>query len=186
MEIGETLYVTDRRVWRDWLAANYRTADEIWLVLYRKATGRPSLPYNDAVEEALCFGWVDSIIKNLGEDRRAQRYTPRKPGSPYSQLNKERLRRLIPNGQVAGDILPDVAHIPDEVFIWPEDIMAELQADPDAWTHFQTFSEPYQRIRVGFIDGARHRPEELRKRLNYFLKMTAKGKQYGYGIESYY
>lgn len=186
MQITQTLYVTERRAWREWLAANYRTAAEIWLVGYPKASGRPNLPYNDAVEEALCFGWIDSINKKLDDERRAQRFSPRKPGSPYSQLNKERLRRLIAAGQVAEDILPGVAHIPDEVFVWPSDIMAELRADPAAWAAFQTFSEPYRRIRVGFIDAARARPEEFRKRLNYFLKMTARRKQYGYGIESYF
>jgi uncharacterized protein YdeI (YjbR/CyaY-like superfamily) len=186
MDIGETLYVTDRAAWRNWLAANYQTADEIWLVLYRKASDMPSLPYNDAVEEALCFGWIDSIIKSIDDDRRAQRYSRRRPGSGFSPMNKERLRRLIATDQVAEDVLPLVSYIPDEVVEWPEDIMAELQANPAAWDHFQTFSEPYQRIRVGWVDGARSRPDEFRKRLDYFLKMTAQGKQYGYGIESYY
>jgi uncharacterized protein YdeI (YjbR/CyaY-like superfamily) len=186
MDIGRTLYVTDRAAWRDWLAANYRTADEIWLVIYNKASGKPSLPYNDAVEEALCFGWIDSIIKGLDDESRAQRYSPRRPGAAFSQLNKERLRRLIPAGQVAEDVLPSVAHIPAEQFVWPDDIMAELRSIPEAWDHFQHFSEPYRRIRVGFVDGARNRPDEFRKRLDYLLKMTAQGKQFGYGIESYY
>lgn len=186
MEIGQTLYVTERAAWRDWLAANYQTAGEIWLLLYRKDSGKPSLPYNDAVEEALCFGWIDSIVKRIDDQSRAQRYTPRRAGSGHSQMNKERLRRLIAAGQVAQDVLPEVAHIPHEPFHWPADIMAELRANPAAWAHFQSFSAPYQRIRVGFIDAARARPAAFRKRLDYFVQKTAEGKQYGYGIEGYY
>ena len=92
MEIGKTLYVDTREAWRAWLAANFQTAAEIWLVNPNKASGRPRLLYNDAVEEALCFGWIDSTVKKLDAETAAQRYTPRNPKSSYSQMNKERLR----------------------------------------------------------------------------------------------
>src|SRR6185369_14508235 len=85
------LHVADRRDWRRWLEANHATARDIWLVSWRTHTGKPRISYNDAVEEALCFGWIDSTQRGLDEDRVAQRYSPRRPNSTYSQINKERL-----------------------------------------------------------------------------------------------
>ena len=98
MEIGETLYVVDRKPWREWLEANFETARDIWLIYPNKASGQPRILYNDAVEEALCFGWIDSIIKKLDNLRTVQRFTPRNPKSGYSQQNKERLRWLADEG----------------------------------------------------------------------------------------
>ncbi|HLF02203.1 MAG TPA: hypothetical protein VI547_09530, partial [Anaerolineales bacterium] len=94
MKITKTLYAPNRKALRDWLKKNYRTEKEIWLVYYRKQTGKPRIPYNDAVEEALCFGWIDSTVKTLDAESTAQRFSPRKPRSAYSQANKERLRWL--------------------------------------------------------------------------------------------
>ena len=89
MELGKTIYITRRSEWRDWLSANHKKEKEIWLIGYPKKSGKPSLPYNDAVEEALCFGWIDSTIKKVDEERNAQRYTPRRSNSPWSEMNKE-------------------------------------------------------------------------------------------------
>ena len=72
MEIGTTLYVTNRRQWRTWLARHHKTASEIWLIYYKKHSGKPRIPYNDAVEEALCYGWIDSLTKPMDEYRWAQ------------------------------------------------------------------------------------------------------------------
>ena len=85
MDIGKTLYVTEREAWRAWLAANYRDEPEIWLVYYRKDFGKPRIPYNDAVEEALCFGWIDGIIKKYDEESNVQRITPRRKKSFLSE-----------------------------------------------------------------------------------------------------
>jgi len=79
MQITKTLYVTNPKDWRMWLKANYKTEKEIWLVYYKKETGKPPIEYNDAVEEALCFGWIDSIIKKLDDERTVQRFSLRKP-----------------------------------------------------------------------------------------------------------
>ena len=105
MKITKALYVPNRKAWRDWLKKHYKTEKEIWLVYYRKQAGKPRIPYNDAVEEALCFGWIDSTVKTLDAERFAQKFSPRKPGSPYSQPNKERLRRLIKQSMVMKDVL---------------------------------------------------------------------------------
>lgn len=186
MEIGRTLYVTEREAWRAWLAEHYQREPEIWLVYYRKASGKPRIAYNDAVEEALCFGWIDSIIKKLDEPRSAQRFSPRRDGSSYSQTNIERLRRLSAQGKVMPEVLEDLGDLLEQEYEYPADIMAALQADEDAWRNFQRYSGPYRRIRVAYVDAGRARPEEFEKRLANLLKKTAAGKQFGYGIESYY
>src|SRR5438445_11628080 len=95
MEIGDTLDVRTRAAWRAWLRRNHARKKEIWLVLHLKASGRESSAYNDAVDEALCFGWIDSIVKKVGTLSRAQRFTPRRRGSPVSETNKARARRLV-------------------------------------------------------------------------------------------
>lgn len=187
LEERKLLYVANRQAWRDWLEKNYQREKEIWLVSYKKHTGRPSLPYNDAVEEALCFGWIDSIVRRLDDDRYAQRYSVRNPKRPYSQANKERLRTLIAQGKVAPEVLATLGNLQDEPFEAPADILAAIQANGQAWEYFQRFSPSYVRIRVAFIDGARNRPEEFEKRLRYFIAMTEKNKLFGFGgIDNYY
>lgn len=186
MEITRTLRVHDREAWRAWLAEHHRTEKEIWLVYPRKHTGQPRIPYNDAVEEALCFGWIDSTQKTLDEDHSAQRYTPRRPGIPYSQPNKERLRRLIAQGKVLDEVRQGVQEVLDEPFTIPPDLLEALQANPRAWENFQRYPPPYQRIRIAFLDTSRDRPEEFEKRLRHFIRMTEQDKKYGFGIESFY
>ena len=101
MPIAEkTIYVTDRNAWRTWLEENYDKEKEVWLIFPKKASGKPRIPYNDAVEEALCFGWIDSRVKRIDENSYAQRFTPRNPKSTYSQANIERLRELVRLGKV--------------------------------------------------------------------------------------
>jgi uncharacterized protein YdeI (YjbR/CyaY-like superfamily) len=187
MEITKTLHVTNRKDWRKWLRQHYKTEKEIWLVYYKKATGKPRIEYNDAVEEALCFGWIDSTLKPLDEERNAQRFSPRRPGSTYSPANRERLRKLLRQRKVIKKVRETLGNLLEEAFEIPGDILKAIQASPEAWKNFQRFSDAYKRIRIGFIDGARNRPEEFQKRLRYFLKMTEKNKQYGFGgIEKHY
>lgn len=110
MKIGKKLYVTNRKAWRSWLSKHYKTEKDIWLVYYRKDSGNPRIPYDDAVEEALCYGWIDSIVKKIDEKSFVQRFTPRNPKSSYSPLNKERLKNLIAKKKV---IKPVLATLPD-------------------------------------------------------------------------
>ena len=187
MDITKTLHVTNRKDWRKWLRGHYKTEKDIWLVYYKKETGKPRILYNDAVEEALCFGWIDSTLKSLDEKRNAQRFSPRKPKSPYSPANQERLRKLLKQRKVIKEVLETLGDLSVENFETPADILRAIQANEEAWKHFQTFSEAYKRIRIGFIEGARKRPEEFEKRLRYFIRMTEKNKQYGFGgIEKHY
>lgn len=184
MDIGTKLYVTEREQWRAWLAENHDKLQDIWLVFYRKASGKPRLPYNDAVEEALCFGWIDSIVKSIDDESFAQRFSRRRPKSNLSEMNKERIRRLIVSKKMTDAGLEAVKHAydPDEVVepidVAP-DILDALKREGTAWDNFRNFPEPYKRIRIGFIEGARSRPEIFQKRLNYFVKMTSKNKKFG-------
>ncbi len=181
MEIGETLYVTGRTEWRRWLEANFGTAPEIWLVYPNKASGEPRIPYNDAVEEALCFGWIDSIVKKPDELRAAQRFSPRRRGSRYSQLNRERLRWLAGEGLLHPSVRAPVEEVLREEFVFPEDILDAIRANDQAWTHYEGFSAAYRRIRVAYIDTGRARPEVFESRLRSFIKATERGRQLGYG-----
>jgi uncharacterized protein YdeI (YjbR/CyaY-like superfamily) len=182
-----TLYVTNRKKWRDWLKKHYKSEKETWLVYYKKHTGKPRINYNEAVEEALCFGWIDSTVKSIDEDRFAQRFSLRNPKSPYSQANKERLRELIRQRQVAKDVLATIGDVIEEEFEIPPDILKAIKANKEAWKNLQGFSQSYIRIRIAFIDAARNRPQEFKKRLKYFIEMTGKNKQFGFGgIEKYY
>lgn len=96
MEIGETLYVTTRAEFRKWLVKNHKTKKEIWLIQYKKATKKPSITLAEAVEEAMCFGWTESIgFKGLDTERYVTRFSPRRPKSNWTEKNKERARKMI-------------------------------------------------------------------------------------------
>jgi len=186
MEITNSLYFTKREQWREWLSKNHDQETEVWLILPKKSSGKHRLPYSDSVEEALCFGWIDSIVKRLDEDDNVQRFTPRRPGSTYSQPNKERLRLLVKQGKVITLVLQSIESILDEEFVYPEDIVQALKSDEETWDNFDKFSEPYKRIRVSYVNSARKRPEEFKKRLSYLVKKTSVNKQFGYGIKKFY
>jgi len=187
MDISETLYITNRKDWRTWLEDNFETADEIWLVFPKKASGKESIPYNDAVEEALCFGWIDSIVKGIDELHTARRFTPRQPNSGYSQPNKERLKWLAENDRLHPSIVESVQPILEEEFVFPEDILAAIKANEVAWTNYQAFSGAYKRIRIAYIDAARRCSEEFKKRLASFIKSAEQNKLIGYGgIDKYF
>lgn len=186
MKLGKTFYAKNRREWRAWLAKHHRTAPEIWLIYYKKHSGKPRIPYNDAVEEALCYGWIDSILKPIDANCWAQRYSPRKPTSRLSEMNRERVRRLIKAKRMTKAGLAKIAHAFDSArdtkrLKWsvPRDILARLKKSPATWRNYQRFPESYRRIRIGWIVAARHRPVAFRQRLNYFLKMTAQNKRFG-------
>jgi uncharacterized protein YdeI (YjbR/CyaY-like superfamily) len=187
MKIGKTLYVIRRDEWRKWLKENYDKESEVWLLLPKKSTGKKKINYNDSVEEALCFGWIDSIQKTVDENSTAQRYSPRKPKTPYSQTNIERLREMVKEKKIIKPVLDSLGDLLDKKFVIPQDILESIKASKKAWTNFQKFSDAYIRIRIAFIDASRKRPEEFKKRLNYFIRKTEENKSFGYGgVEKYF
>src|SRR5262249_22114913 len=116
MEIRKTLYVTSREEWRAWLTKHYQSETEVWLIYYKKHTGQPRISYDHAVEEALCFGWVDSIVKTIDDEKFAQKFTPRRDWTKWSGLNQRRLRKLIREGRMteAGLAKIDLATLGEE------------------------------------------------------------------------
>jgi len=179
VNLGKTLYVKNRQEWRRWLAKHGETATEIWLIYYKKASGKPRIPYNDAVDEALCYGWIDSLLKPIDAHKYAQRYSPRKKTSKLSDMNRERVRRLVKSGRMTKAGLAAIDHAGQGRSKLPDDILERLKADPTIWKNFQKFPSSYKRIRVGWIDAARHRREVFEQRLRYFLNMTAQNKRFG-------
>ncbi len=188
MKENKAIYFATRAEWRKWLEENFRTEKEIWLIFPNKSTGKQCVLYNDAVEEALCFGWIDSIRKKYDATHSMQRFSPRNPKSFYSQPNKERLAWLVKNNMLHPEIYEKVTNILTEKFVYPVDIITVLQSNEETWRNFERFSESYKRIRVAYIDGARKRPEEFEKRLRNFLTKTKQNKRIiGHGgVDKYY
>lgn len=182
------LHFDSRLEWRRWLEGNFLSESEAWLIYPKKSTGKPRIPYNDAVEEALCFGWIDSIIKTYDASHSMQRFSPRKPKSSYSQANKERLRWLQKHDLIHPTLRDSVTKAVNDAFVFPSDILKVIEEDPTAFKNYVTFSESYKRIRIAFIESARNRPEEFQKRLSNFISKTKANKLVpGYGgIEKYY
>src|SRR6516165_3555456 len=100
MQIGETLLVTTRQQWREWLARHHHDHKEIWLIYYKKTSGKIGITYEEAVEEALCFGWIDGAIKGIDQETFAGRFTPRRPKSPWSDSNRKRVAKLLLEGRM--------------------------------------------------------------------------------------
>jgi len=184
----ETFYTSNRQEWKQWLSEHFDSSQEIWFVFPMKESNESSLSYNDAVEEALCFGWIDSTIKHIDPLHRAQRFTPRKPRSPYSRPNIERLIWLESQGMIHQSIRESVLPIINAPYIFPDDIISILEKDKELWNNYQNLPLPYRRIRIAYIDAARKRPDEFKKRLDSFISATRKGKMIkGFGgIEKYY
>ena len=187
MQLGQTLYVENRKDWRAWLAKHHATEKEIWLVYYRKDSGKPRISYNDSVEEALCYGWIDSTVKGIDAQRYAQRFSPRNSKSSLSQMNRERIHGLIKKKRMTKAGLAAIAHVFDpeveklDDFTISSDILEAIKKNKTAWENFQKLPESYKRIRIAFIESRRKHGEEMFwKSLEHFIKMTAKNKRFGF------
>ncbi|PSR14983.1 MAG: hypothetical protein DA408_09150 [Bacteroidetes bacterium] len=181
-EITEVFYPRTRSDWRTWLANHYQTKTEVWLQLFRKDSGRPTLAYDDLVEECLCFGWIDGVVKKYDADSRVQRITPRRKKSFLSELNRQRVWKLQHQGLLlpgADAMIQDQIGDPADPLVIPDWIAERLREDDQVWAQFQAFSHFYQRLKVGWIAESGLRMEVARQRLDYLVRMTSQGKQYG-------
>jgi uncharacterized protein YdeI (YjbR/CyaY-like superfamily) len=177
MDITNTIKPIDRTEWRAWLAQNHNMLTEIW-VLSDDRPGQSTVAYLDAVEEALCFGWIDGIAKRYSSHEVAQRFTPRKRRSHWTELNKARARRLIRLGMMTESghaTMPDL----DAEFIVAEDILTVLRAEAEVWSNYQAFPDLYRRIRISYIEEMRKNPTEFDRRLQNFISKTAANKMFG-------
>ena len=179
MEITETFHTADREAWRSWLSQHHADKQNIWLVSFSAASNKPRISYLHAVEEALCFGWIDGIAKKLDDERTAQRFTPRRSKSHWTELNKERARRLIAQGKMTDAGFATLPDLSPESFRIADDILMALRADAETWQNFERFPHVYKRIRIGYIEEMRKQPSMFTARLNNFLKKTHENKMFG-------
>lgn len=185
MIVGKTFYPRSRAEWRSWLSKHHASAREIWVIYYRKDSGKDRVSYNHAVEEALCYGWIDSTTKSRDAESWVQRFSPRRSNSELSETNKERIRRLIKSKKMRRAGLTSISRhlstlsLQPKSFIFPDDIIGSIKQNPTAWKNYRRFTLTYRRIRIGWIDGSRNRPEYFKKRLRYFIAMTEKNKRFG-------
>ena len=190
MEISKTLYVTNRDEWRAWLAKNHRTEREIWLIYYKKHTGKPTIPYDDAVEEALCFGWIDGLEKRIDEERYAQRFTPRKAKSNWSESNRRRVKKLLEQGKMTE---AGLAHISKEILetkadaavqsekreaTLPQYLKKALMTNKEAWQNFKRLAPSHQRNYVRWITAAK-KEETRQRRISEAIQLLARNEKLG-------
>ena len=178
-----------RAEWRAWLRANHRKSALVWLLLYKKHTGKQTLSYDAAVEEALCYGWIDSILRRVDEDRYVQKFTPRKPASNWSASNKRRVAKLLAAGKMtrAGKAAVEVAKAngrwQDETAAatelpCPEELTARLADNAKARAFFEQLAPSYQRQYIGWIGSAK-RPATRARRADEAVATLARGDKLG-------
>jgi uncharacterized protein YdeI (YjbR/CyaY-like superfamily) len=178
-----TLEVRSRRQWRAWLAGHHKSSSGIWLVLYKQHTKLKSMPYEDAVREALCFGWIDSLVKRLDDDRYALKVTPRKPTSKWSDSNRKRWMELKAAGSLTS---AGITAAPTENTYAPRPVIPDLptyiataiKANAKAWKFFRELAPTHRRNFVVWIHTAK-RPETRERRIRESLALLAAGKKLG-------
>jgi uncharacterized protein YdeI (YjbR/CyaY-like superfamily) len=185
MLITEVFYPVHRAEWRLWLQTHHLSKLEIWLRLFTKGSGKPSLPYDDMVEECLCFGWIDGTVKKYDEESRVQRISPRRKKNTFlSELNRQRIWKLQRLGLMTPAGIAPIANQlghPDDPLEIPGWILERLKENPMVWETFDAFPHFYKRLKIGWISENRADPNHpiVRQRLDYLVKMTAQGKRYG-------
>ncbi len=188
MKITETLYVTHRGEWREWLALYHQTATEVWLIYYKRHTKQPTISYDHAVEEALCFGWIDSTVKRIDDERYAQKFTPRKDRNNWSEPNRRRARRLvkeglmtpaglekIPASVLSGKDVPAKKRKKPELVV-PDFVEAGFRKHPPAWENFQALAPSYRREFVGWITQAK-REETRQRRMAHAIELLKENRR---------
>jgi len=177
----EIVVAKDRAEWRRWLAKNFARSDEIWLVFYKKASGKQTVSYDHAVEEALCFGWVDGMKKKLDEERYAFRFTPRKARSAWSKSNLQRVERLIADGQMTeaglkaynSDHRREAAPMPTAL---PQALEEKFRKQRAAWANYQKFPPGYRRITAGWVASAKKEETQI-KRLEKLMEYSGRNER---------
>jgi len=184
MIIKESIYLTDRKKWRIWLRKNHKTKNEIWLIYYKKHTGKARIAYDDAVEEALCYGWIDSTIKRIDDEKFAQKFTPRNKNSNWSDLNIKRAKKLIQTGNMTkvGLALFQNRKIfskkssqtkSTEVDKILPALKKALASNKKALENFNNFAPGYRRLYIGWINSAK-REETIEKRIKIVVERSEK------------
>lgn len=177
------LHVTTAKEWRAWLRRNHRREKEVWLVSYKKHTGKPVLPYDDALDEALCFGWIDTTVRRLDDERYSQKYAPRRARSTWSAANIERARRLIRQRRMTkaglaalGDALETgpTSRTPDVDLTVPPDFAKALRRNKPAQRQWDMLTPGYRRRYLGWINDAK-KDETRHKRIAEAVELIDSG-----------
>jgi uncharacterized protein YdeI (YjbR/CyaY-like superfamily) len=187
--VRQELHVTDRDSWRLWLEENHAREKEIWLVYFKKHTGKPRVSYDDAVEEALCFGWIDSTVRKVDSDRYCQKFTPRKEHSNWSRLNKQRVKKLIKNGRMAKPGLDkiktakangswDSLSAAEQSFEMPAELADGLGRNKEAKIFFDSLAPSFQKHYIAWVASARKMATK-RKRASEALELLEKKQKLG-------
>jgi uncharacterized protein YdeI (YjbR/CyaY-like superfamily) len=168
--------------WRKWLAGHHDAESEVWLIFRKRHTGQPSIEYADAVDEALCYGWVDSLIKRIDDERYARKFTPRKLDSKWSTANRRRYSRLQAEGRLAP---PGVQRPPTDrdgdaprPVETPDYMVKGLRKSPVAWKKFEGLPPSHRRLYITWIDSAKREETKVR-RLEQAIGMLIAGKKIG-------
>lgn len=187
--MSEELLVVDRSDWRKWLSRNHATMKVVWLVYFKKHTGNPGIPYEDSVEEALCFGWIDSLVKRVDDEKYIRKFSPRKTGSTWSETNKKRAEKMIAEGKMteAGMVKVEEAKKSGEWFrktpskkelVVPPFIQEALNGNQKAKENFNRLAPTYKRHYIGWITSAK-REETRVRRLEESLELLEQNKKLG-------
>jgi uncharacterized protein YdeI (YjbR/CyaY-like superfamily) len=189
MEIARRIHCANRKSWRAWLSRNYARVNEVWLVFYKKHTGKASVAYGDSVEEALCFGWIDGLKRRIDDESYAYRFTPRRPGSRWSPLNISLAERLIRQKMMTRAGLRafenrrgyDEASIRAREYtgttLTPE-LESGLRANKLAWKNFTALAPGYRRQYVLWLRDAK-REETRRRRLREAIRLLKQNRKLG-------
>lgn len=173
IQITDVIYPNDRKEWRNWLQEHFDSASEVWVAIPKK---EKTMDYNDIIEEALCYNWIDSTFKTLDENHTAQRMSPRRSKAGFSQLNIERIRLILSQGLVHPRFTQTLKEIADTPFVYAPDILKAIENSPEAWRHFQSFPEAYKRLKVASIETVRKDGALFEKRLNTFISQCEQNK----------
>ena len=187
INIGQQLHFGHRNEWRAWLEENHATAQELWLVIYKKHTGKVGVTYEEAVEEALCFGWIDGMMKRLDEEKYALRFSPRKKGSVWSELNKRRVAKLIKQGRMTTAGLAKVkearangqwraAKLREDSTNIPADLRQALKANLQAWRNFDRLTPSHKRQYIYWTTSAKT-DKTRQRRIMETIRLVAENKQ---------
>ncbi len=181
----DSVYASDRASWREWLEQNHRTSSGIWLIYYKVKSGKPSVLYAEAVKEALCFGWIDSKVKSIDEERYRQIFTPRKPKSVWSKLNKQYVEELIDQKLMTDAGLTKILAAKQdnswtildaiEALVIPADLIAALGNNQTAQQNFEQFGNSSKKNILFWIESAK-RPETRLKRVEQTEIAAARNK----------
>ena len=179
----QPLLFKSRQSWRSWLERNHSKKREAWIIFYKKHTGKKGVPYQDIIEEALCFGWIDGPLRRIDDEKHAIKFTPRRPRSVWAQSNIERVKRMIAQGKMTPAGLEafkghESRAVP-KVLLMPSDLEKSLKTSPKAWENFQKFAPSHKKHYFWWILRAK-KPETRERRISEIVKRAEENKKLGW------